>query len=102
MGNPQKGGWATSLAEIESAVGNCLAALDRYEAAFRTVLHPVEQTKPQVLGKASLDIECDRQIERAATAAKSVEQLLNEQELVWRDWQRSYAAWRQSLKQSPA
>ncbi len=102
MGNPQKGGWATSLAEIESAVGNCLAALDRYESAFRTVLNPVAQSKPQALGKEPLDMECDRQIERAVNSAKSVEQLLNEQELVWRDWQRSYAAWRQSLEKGPS
>ena len=102
MGNPQKGGWATSLAEIESAVGNCLAALDRYESAFRTVLHPVAQAKPPVVGKEPLDLECDRQIERAVSSAKSVEQLLIEQELVWREWQSSYTAWRQSLEQSPA
>ena len=102
MGNPRNAGWASSLAEIESAVGNCLAALDRYESAFRTVLHPVAETKPKTIEKEPLDSECDRQIERAVTAAKSVEQLLAEQEAVWRDWQKSYSAWRQSLEQSPA
>ena len=31
MGEPRNPGWAHTLADVERAVGDCLAALDRYE-----------------------------------------------------------------------
>ena len=38
MQHGQSSGWQHALAEVEQAVGNCLAALDRYEKAFDGVL----------------------------------------------------------------
>ena len=41
MQHVQPAGWQNTLAEVEQAVGGCLAALDRYEKAFDGVLRSV-------------------------------------------------------------
>lgn len=96
-----KGGWATALAEVDRAVGDCLAALDRYEGAFADILSEVGP----VLGvhRALVPPEGDWGERTAAARAKvaDVEQLLDEQEQAWTAWQESFTAWRRSLEQLP-
>lgn len=103
LGNVEtgKGGWATALAEVERAVGDCLAALDRYEGAFADVLSEVG---PSVgIQRTLVPPEGDWGDRTSAARAKvaDVEQLLDEQEQAWSAWQASFTAWRRSLEQLP-
>lgn len=96
-----KGGWATALAEVEQAVGGCLAALDRYEGAFADVLADAD---PSLSARRPLVPPEEDWGERTAAArakVAGVEQLLEEQERAWTAWQESFTAWRRSLEQLP-
>ena len=96
--------WETSLGAIEVAVGDCLKALERYEASFQKAY--TEQGGP---GEAlqlhaahdALDETWTRQLAGADRSAEDVEQLLAEQEIVWTRWQELVAGWKHSLEQTP-
>ena len=95
--------WETSLGAIEIAVGDCLKALDKYEGAFRTAYG--ERSEVPALRIHVPDEGADetwsRHLDDAERSADGVEDLLREQELIWRRWQELMARWRQSLEQSP-
>lgn len=99
MSEPRNPGWARTLADVEQAVEHCLATLDRYEQAFDRVLAE-RQVAPRPAPTPSAD-EWDAKLKAAAKQADEVDRLLVEQEAVWADWQRRYAAWRRSLEQPP-
>lgn len=101
MSEPGKGGWPAALAEVERAVGDCLAALGRYEGAFADVL--AEADPPVRLHRAALEPDGDWADRTAAARARvaDIEQLLDEQERAWAGWRESYLAWRRSLEQLP-
>lgn len=96
--------WETSLGAIESAVGDCLKALDDYEASFRTAYiesgGPVEALRLHI-PLDTVEDAWDRQLAGADRSADDVEQLLAEQEIVWNRWQELLATWRHSLEQPP-
>lgn len=96
-----KGGWGTALADVEQAVGDCLASLGRYEVAFADVLAEVD---PDLAVRRPLVPPEEEWGERTAAArakVADVEQLLDEQERAWSAWQASFTAWRRSLEQLP-
>ena len=96
-----KGGWATALAEVERAVGDCLSALDRYEGAFADVL--ADADPPVRLHRPALEPDGDwaDRTDAARRQVHDLEQLLDDQERAWATWQQSYSAWRRSLEQLP-
>lgn len=101
MGEHGKGGWAGALADVEQAVGDCLAALDRYEGAFADVL--ADADPPVRLHRPALDPD-GNWTDRTAAAVRQVrdlEHLLDEQEQAWAAWRESYTSWRRSLDQLP-
>lgn len=90
-------GWRTSLDDIEQAIADCLAALDRYETAFAHVIgvEPGELTerKPEPPAGGHAD-SWDFRLAASGEAADAVERLLAEQEAVWGRWQAALADWR--------
>lgn len=100
----QAAGWQQTLAEVEQAVGNCLAALDRYEKAFDGVLRTggVEPAAPVVSAASGEQIAgWEERLSYARQHADAVEALLDEQEAEWKAWQEKFTAWRRSLEQPP-
>ncbi len=96
--------WETSLGAIEVAVRDCLDTLERYEAAFQKTY--AEQGGPADALRIhvphdGLDEAWDEHLAGADRSADGVEQLLAEQEIVWKRWQELVAAWKQSLEQTP-
>jgi hypothetical protein len=85
-------GWRDTLSEIEHAIGDCLAVLNKYEAAFARLLH--SEGLPADSGP---DVGRDREWEgRLATVGRSAddaERLLSEQEAVWGKWRDALADW---------
>jgi len=104
MQHGQSSGWQHALAEVEQAVGNCLAALDRYEKAFDGVLR-AEGVVPAAPVAASATVEqmteWEERLGFARRHADAVEALLDEQEAEWTAWLAKYTAWRRSLEQPP-
>lgn len=96
-----KGDWSGALAEVEQAVGDCLAALGRYEDAFADVLGEAQPSLE--FRRPILEAESDWSERTAAARAgvSDLERLLHEQEQAWASWQESYRAWRRSLEQLP-
>jgi hypothetical protein len=95
--------WMRSLDEVDEAIGNCLAALERYEAKFVELLRE-QAVAPgprfeRSLPDASPDVGWADRLAAAKAGADEVEQLLAEQEAVWRRWRESLAAWRQLVSQ---
>ena len=85
--------WQSALAEVERGVRECLSALDRYEAAFDGVLTPT-RTGPTPDAPTE---GWDQSLAQAGAQSARVEQLLDEQEGVWRQWHAALARWEQSL-----
>ncbi|MCU0705539.1 MAG: hypothetical protein MUF18_16315 [Fimbriiglobus sp.] len=105
MQHNQPAGWRNALAEVEQAVGQCLAALDRYEKAFDGVLQAEGATPraPAVATAASEPLAgWEERLTFARQHADAVEGLLAEQEAEWKAWMAKYTAWKQSLEQPPA
>jgi hypothetical protein len=96
MATGNAAGWRSTLAEIEQAIGDCLTALDRYEAAFARVLgvepaHPGSEPEARSAEEPSA---WDGRLAAAGEAADAVERLLAEQEAVWGRWRAALADWR--------
>lgn len=104
MQHGQPVGWQNALAEVEQAVGHCLAALDRYEKAFDGVLR-AEGGIPSAPAAAAATGEqmagWEERLGFARQHADAVEALLDEQEAEWTAWLAKYTAWRRSLEQPP-
>ena len=96
--------WETSLGAIEVAVGDCLKALEHYESAF--LMAYTEQGGPADALRIhvpydGLDEAWDEHLAGADQSAEGVEQLLAEQEIVWKRWQELVTEWKLSLEQTP-
>ena len=86
--------WTETLGEIERQIDDCLASLDRYEAAFAKVLN--EQ------GVSTLPLkepDWDATLADATRSADEVEQLFAEQDGVWLRWRESLARWHGLIEQ---
>jgi hypothetical protein len=84
--------WRDTLTEIEDAIGDCLAVLDKYEAAFARLLRAEGVEDPVPVSDRNHAWE-----ERLATAGRSAadaEHLLTEQEAVWGRWRDALADWK--------
>ena len=97
-------GWETSLGAIEVAVADCLNALDRYEAAFRTAYgdhggaaDALRIHEPYDVGEEGWG----EPLAKAERSAVEAEALLDEQEIVWKRWSELMAGWRHSLEHPP-
>ena len=96
--------WETSLGAIESAVADCLKALDRYEVAFRTTYTDQGGVPEALRIHEPYDDGAEAWGEPLVAAERSaveVEALLEEQEIVWRRWGELMARWRHSLEHPP-
>lgn len=102
MSEPRTTVWGRTLAEVEQAVGDCLAALDRYETAFTGVLSDHHPDRPPADPAAhDFDTAWQRRLHAATEHADPVDRLLAEHEQVWGRWCEAYSAWRRSLEQAP-
>jgi hypothetical protein len=103
MTHTQPVGWQSALAEVEQAVGSCLAALDRYEKAFGGVLtgEGVTPTRSVTAVSGEQLAGWEERLSFARQHADAVESLLDEQEAEWSAWLTKYSAWRRSLEQPP-
>lgn len=99
MSGPRKPDWERPLTEVAAAVAECLAALDRYEAAFAPVLAAPPPTR--VPAPPSTDPEWDARLAAAKESAVSVEQLLGGCESAWATWRRAFAEWRRGIEPAP-
>ncbi len=87
--------WMRTLDDVDQAIGNCLAALDRYEAKFVELLRE-QAVVPgphfeRSLPDGSPDAAWEARLASARAGADEVEQLLAEQEAVWNRWRDSLA-----------
>ena len=89
--------WEEPLAEVESAVAGCLAALDRYEATFADVLSPRPVPAAQPL--AGADREWDDRLAAARAVANGLERDLAGTEAEWGRWRVAFSAWRTGIEQ---
>lgn len=89
-------GWRGALAAVEASIGDCLAVLDRYEAAFARVLGepPAGHAPPPADDRRRA---WDEKLATAGRHADDVERLLAEQEAVWGRWREAFADWRRLL-----
>lgn len=94
--------WRETVDEVERGLSECLAALDRYEQSFTSILAsepPSAEEQPRIVeGKIT------GWSERLATAgerADAVERLIAEQEEIWLRWQSAVGRVTASLKQPP-
>ena len=80
--------WEDKLAHVERSIGDCLAALDRYEAAFQHVVaSTAESPAPRSFAMPPWP-------ERTVSGAiDEVDQILADQESLWRRWQTAFAGW---------
>lgn len=92
--------WHETLNEVERSIGDCLAALDRYETAFARALQgqPISET---VRALPDPTPEWDAKLAGATNHADEVEQLLVEQEVVWNRWRQAFGDWQRTLKELP-
>ncbi len=89
---------------IELAVGECLAALGRYEDAFRTAYTEQGGSADALrihTACETFDEGWSRHLAAADQSADDVEGLLAEQEIVWKRWRELMACWRRSLERPP-
>lgn len=98
MATQHRTGWQTTVADIESAIADCMAALDRYEAAFGHFLDEERELirkdqAPAAPSPESLAHEWDDRLAPARQTADEVEGLLAEQEALWNHWQHALAEW---------
>jgi hypothetical protein len=94
-----KSGWMTTLSDVETAIGSCLAALDRYEERFSGVLN--ENGAPVSSAVAVPDEPAEQWGGRLAGTVEQADQmdrLLSEQEQLWSHWQVRFTDWVRSLE----
>jgi len=92
--------WQSSLQEMESALGNTLAALDRYQAGWEQLLatQAAPATKQPSVDQLELRLrEWDARLIAAAELAVSVERELHDRQTAVGRWQESLTEWRGSL-----
>ncbi len=95
------GNWDETLSQVERSIGDCLAALDRYERAFTKVLHE----HPEAIAARPLPAPSpvwDEKLAAATRQADEVEGLLAEQEVVWGRWRQTFGTWQQMMQELPA
>lgn len=91
--------WHRTVVAIEDSIGQCLAALDRYEQTFSRVLSDAPRDAPRVSEPIEPVPEpaWDDRLALTARHADEVEQLLARQEADWRRWQEMFQDWKQLL-----
>jgi hypothetical protein len=97
-----KTNWRESVAEMEAGLTACLSALDQYEKQFSDTLNDPARSFPEAVDH--VPTANDGWGERLAIAgerANQVEQLLNEQESIWKKFQLSLNEWRKTLEKGP-
>jgi DNA-binding SARP family transcriptional activator len=85
-------GWQDTLSEIEHAIGNCLAVLNKYEAAFAQLLQ-AEGVAAGAVTDSDRDWAWVEKLNTAGRSAADAERLLAEQEAVWGKWRDALADW---------
>lgn len=91
--------WQASLDEMETALGNTLAALDRYQAGWERLLS--DESVPARPSAEQLEVqmrEWDARLIAAAELAESVERELHDRQSAVAGWKDSLNAWRSGLK----
>lgn len=91
--------WHASLAEMESALGAALNALDRYQSGWEVLL--AEQAASPTPGTIPLELrlrEWDARLEAAADLAESVERELSDRESAVGRWHESLTEWRNGIE----
>jgi hypothetical protein len=84
-------GWRDTLSEIEHAIGDCLAVLDKYEAAFARMLRA--EGVADAVTASDLNPAWDEKLAIVGESAADAEHLLTEQEAVWGKWRDALADW---------
>ena len=90
--------WQAALTEMEAALADTLAALDRYQEGWGAVLAGSETGREPVDLSGQLS-EWDARLNAAAELAASVERQLNDREAALGRWQEAFAGWRDGLEQ---
>lgn len=88
--------WLKSLNDVETAIAACLESLGRYQARFEELFDRPRQ--PLALPIMN-DLPTPPALQQAELLTHSMEQLIAEQERVWREWQARLAAWQESVQQ---
>lgn len=105
MATGNAAGWRAALGEIDRAIGDCLSALDRYEATFANLFREgaVDRPpRPVVDPNAGGGLRgWDEKLGAAREATDAVERLLAEQEAVWGQWREAMADWQRLAATSP-
>ena len=94
--------WHASLEDMETALGATLAALDRYQAGWETLLADRaanESTRPTADHLELRLREWDARLIAAAELATSVERELHDREAAVGAWKDSVSEWRQGIEQ---
>lgn len=91
--------WQASLEEMETALGNTLAALDRYQAGWEQLLaSPAAPERPTVDHLEGRLREWDARLVAAAELAASVERELHDRQTAVGRWHDSLTQWRSGLR----
>lgn len=91
-------GWMTTLSDVETAIGSCLAALDRYEERFSGVLGEHGGPASAVEVPNEPDEHWAGRLGGAVEQADQIDKLLTEQEQLWSHWQARFSDWARSLE----
>ena len=94
--------WQASLAEMETALGATLAALDRYQAGWAALLAEQPPTPNRNAARTGLEgwlQEWDARLAAAAELTAAVEQELNDREAAVGRWQELFTGWRDRIQQ---
>jgi hypothetical protein len=92
MGTATGAGWRDALSAVEQSIGDCLTALDRYEAAFGRVLAETGTPPPPPPEPPDRSAEWAAKLAAAGDRADEAERLLAEGEAVWNRWRAALAA----------
>lgn len=99
MSSPSNSGWMTALSDVETAIGSCLAALDRYEERFSVVLGVHGSPTPPAVSVPDEPVEqWTRRLGGAVEQADHIDRLLAEQEQIWSHWQVRFTDWARSIE----
>ncbi len=91
-------GWMTTLSDVETAIGSCLAALDKYEERFSGVLGEHVGSTPTTAVPDEPDEHWAGRLGGAVEQADQIDRLLTEQEQLWSHWQVRFTDWVRSLE----
>lgn len=94
--------WQASLDEMGAALGATLAALDRYQEGWASLLAEQPPLSGNDVARAGLEErlqEWDARLAAAAELAAAVEQELNDREAVVGRWQELFTGWRDRIQQ---